>query len=68
MDALAYTDMTTGRTGRTVTVEDRLAEILKRYGPEDPVHRAISRARVDLVSAVRRTEIRLAAQDADQPM
>ena len=27
MDALAYADMTTGPTGRTVTVEDRLAEI-----------------------------------------
>jgi len=68
MDALAYADMTTGRTGRTVTVEDRLAEILERYGPDDPVHRAISRARVDLVTAVRRTEIRLAAKDADHPM
>ena len=68
MDALAYADMTTGPTGRGVTVEDRLAEILERYGPDDPVHRAISRARVDLVTAVRRTEIRLAATDADQPM
>ena len=68
MDALAYADMTSGPTGHTVTVEDRLAEILERYGPDDPVHRAISRARVDLVTAVRRTEIRLAAKDADHPM
>ena len=68
MDALAYADMTTGPTGRGVTVEERLAEILERYGPDDPVHRAISRARVDLVAAVRRTEIRLAAEDADHPM
>lgn len=68
MDALTYADMTTGPSGLGVSVEDRLAEILERYGPDDPVHRAISRARVDLVSAVRRTEIRLAAKDADHPM
>ena len=68
MDALAYADMTSGPTGHTVTVEDRLAEILERYGADDPVHRAISKARVDLVTAVRRTEIRLAASDSDQPM
>jgi putative nucleotidyltransferase with HDIG domain len=68
MDALAYADMTTGPTGRGMSVEDRLEEILERYGPDDPVHRAISRARVDLVAAVRRTENRLAAKDADHPM
>ena len=68
MDALAYADMTTGPTGLGVSVEDRLTEILERYGPDDPVHRAISRARVDLVTAVRRTEIRLAAEAADHPM
>jgi len=68
MDALAYADMTTGPTGLGVSVEDRLAEILDRYGPDDPVHRAISKARVDLVTAVRRTEIRLAASDSNQPM
>ena len=68
MDALAYADMTTGPTGRGVSIEDRLTEILERYGPDDPVHRAISRARIDLVTAVRRTEIRLAAKAADHPM
>ena len=68
MDALVYADMTTGPTGRGVSVEERLAEILDRYGPDDPVHRAISKARVDLVTAVRRTEIRLAAADSDHPM
>jgi len=68
MDALAYADMTTGPTGLGVNVEDRLAEILERYGSDDPVHRAISRARVDLMTAVRRTEIRLAATAVDHPM
>ena len=47
MDALAYADMTTGPTGLGVSVEDRLAEILDRHGPNDPVHRAISKAGVD---------------------
>jgi len=59
MDALAYSDMTTGPTGRLVTVEGRLAEILARYDADDPVHRAITRARIDLVAAVRRMEILL---------
>ena len=68
MDALAYADMTTGPTGLGVSAEDRLTEILERYGPDDPVHRAISRARLDLMTAVRRTEIRLAATDANHPM
>jgi len=68
MDALACADVTTGRTGRDVNVEVRLAEILERYGPDDPVHRAISRARVDPVTAGRRTEIRLAATGPDHPM
>ena len=68
MDALTYADMTTGPTGRGVSVEDRLAEILDRYGPDDPVHCAISKARVDLVTAVRRTELRLAASVSGHPI
>ena len=36
MDALAYADMTTGPTGLGMSVEDRLAEILERYGPGRP--------------------------------
>ena len=68
MDALTFADMTTGPTGLGVTVEDRLAEILKRYGPDDPVHRAITKARVDLLTAVRRTEMRLAASGLTHPM
>jgi hypothetical protein len=42
--ALLYADMTTGPTGDRVTVDDRLAEILRRYPPEHVVHRAIARA------------------------
>lgn len=58
-DALIWADMTTGPTGRTVTVEDRLAEILCRYTEESPVHRAIEEASADIVAAVSRVEGRL---------
>lgn len=68
MDALAYSDMTTGPTGQVVTVEERLAEILDRYNSDDPVHRAITRAHIDLVAAVRRTEILLQASDSVHPI
>jgi hypothetical protein len=68
LDALTFADMTTGPTGGRVTVKERLAEILGRYRPEDPVHRAVDHARVDLMAAVRRTELRLADAESDQPM
>ena len=42
--ALTYCDMTTGPDGQRVDVDERLAEILDRYPPEDVVHRSISRA------------------------
>lgn len=59
-DALVYADMTTGPTGGVMTVEERLAEILRRYKPESPVHRAISEARHELEAAVSRVEQRIA--------
>lgn len=42
--ALTYCDMTTGPDGNPVGVEERITEILSRYGPEDVVHRAIAQA------------------------
>lgn len=68
MDALTFADMTTGPTGRDVNVEDRLTEILNRYDSGNPVHRAITNARIDLVNAVRRTEILLQAVDSRHPI
>jgi putative nucleotidyltransferase with HDIG domain len=65
-DALIYADMTTGPSGETVTVADRIAEILERYLPEHPVHRAIARARGELVASVHRTQPRLGT--VDHPM
>lgn len=48
---LWWADMTTGPTGDTVTVEERLDEITSRYGPADVVTRFIARARDVLLSA-----------------
>ena len=58
-DALAYCDMTTTPTGHVVSVEDRLSEIVERYGPHDIVTRFIRRAEHELVSSVVRTDQRL---------
>jgi len=58
-DALIWADMTTGPTGQTVTVEERLAEILRRYTAESPVHKAIEEASADIVAAVSRVQRRL---------
>jgi hypothetical protein len=44
VSALTYCDMTTGPDGEPLGVEERITEILNRYGPEDVVHRAIARA------------------------
>jgi hypothetical protein len=67
LDALTYADMITGPAGQRVDLEKRIAEILERYPPDDPVHRAISRSHPVLREAVGRTRERLAA-GADQPM
>jgi len=66
MDGLTFADMTTGLDGRYVSFEERLADILRRYPPDDPVHRAIVRARPMLRESVDRTSRRLAG--AAHPM
>ncbi len=35
-DALTYCDMTTGPDGQDLSVDDRLADIYSRYGPDPP--------------------------------
>ena len=59
-DALATADLTTGPSGLPVSFDDRVNEILERYGSEHPVHRAWLVARPVLALAVERTEARLA--------
>lgn len=65
LDALTYSDMTTSPVGEPVSVQVRLADILARYGPEHPVHRAVTRSGPDLIAAVVRVETALASADVD---
>jgi len=60
-DALVYCDMTTGPQGQPMAVEQRLAEIGHRYGPDHVVSRALARSAPDLAAAVDRTARRLAS-------
>lgn len=61
MDALWYSDMTTGPQGEPLAVEERLAEIRERYGARDVVTRFVERAEPELIGAVRRVEQLLAS-------
>ncbi|MCV7349452.1 HD domain-containing protein [Mycobacterium parmense] len=54
LDALTFCDLTTGPDGSPVSADDRLSDVLARYGPEDPVHRAVDAGREELLAAVRR--------------
>jgi hypothetical protein len=44
LDLLIWADLTSSPAGESVSVDSRLAEILNRYAPGDPVHEAISRS------------------------
>ena len=44
LDILTLVDMTNGPSGEPLSVDERLREILSRYGPSDPVHRAVTRS------------------------
>ncbi|WP_123744246.1 HD domain-containing protein [Saccharothrix texasensis] len=60
-DALWWADMTTTPDGRPTNVYDRIAEIQRRYGPNDLVTTFVQQAKHELVAAVERTEERLRA-------
>nr|WP_232285573.1 HD domain-containing protein [Saccharomonospora marina] len=68
-DALWFCDLTTSPDGETVEPEERIAEIKKRYGPDDLVTRFITGATPELLAAVERTRRRVAAVSAssDEP-
>jgi HD superfamily phosphodiesterase len=55
-DALTYCDLTTGPDGADVSVEDRAADVIDRYGLDHDVSRSIRAAMPTLIAAVRRTE------------
>ena len=59
LDALTYCDMTSGPDGRHVTVEQRLAEVTRRYGPGHLVTESIEAAADYLRDAVGRTQARV---------
>jgi HD domain len=67
MDALTFADMTTGPAGQPMTLDQRIGDIQRRYSPDDPVHRAIMRARPLLQAAIDRTRRRLDGEST-QPM
>jgi hypothetical protein len=62
MDALTFADMTTGPAGQPMTLEQRISDVQRRYRADDPVHRAIVRARPLLQAAIDRTRQRLAGR------
>ncbi len=62
VDALVYCDMTTTPSGGRTTAEDRIAEIVGRYGEDSIVGRFIRRAQPEILASVARVEEALAAQ------
>jgi hypothetical protein len=60
-DALTYADQTVGPNGKRMKVQDRIAEAIKRHGPDSPN----AQARIDrepyLLAVADRVERRLAA-------
>jgi hypothetical protein len=58
-DALTYADQTTGPAGEPMAVEDRLADMLHRHGPDSPNARAHARRAPVIRAAVERTHMRL---------
>jgi putative nucleotidyltransferase with HDIG domain len=63
MDALVYADMTSGPTGKPMTIADRLDDIAFRHRSEDPELLAARLAREpDLIAAGERVRVRMAHQ------
>ncbi|OBH16635.1 HD domain-containing protein [Mycolicibacter sinensis] len=56
LDVLTCADMQTGPDGSPIRPEDRVSEILSRYGEDDPVHRAITLSAPSLLAAVARVD------------
>lgn len=59
LDALNLCDLITSPAGEETSVEARIAEILQRYSPDHPVHRAVTRSRGALIESCRRALDRL---------
>jgi putative nucleotidyltransferase with HDIG domain len=61
-DALTVADQTVGPGGRPLPVEERLADMLRRHGPDSPNALAHARRQPYLVAAARRVVSRLASR------
>jgi hypothetical protein len=59
LDLLILADLVTSPTGERVAVRERLEEILKRYEPQHPVHRAVTRSRPYLEECAARASARV---------
>mgnify|MGYP001794866162 CR=1 FL=1 len=59
LDVLTLIDMSTSPAGKRVAVSERLDEILNRYPPADPVHRAVTRSRGSLEESAKLAAERL---------
>lgn len=63
LDALTLLDLVVGPGGELTMPEERIDEILGRYGVEDPVHRAVIRSRPSLLASAERARARLGLSD-----
>jgi len=58
LDSLILADLSVSPQGLRVHPVDRIAEILDRYPPSDPVHRAVTRSRDYLLACASRAAVR----------
>ncbi|GCE46431.1 HD domain-containing protein [Thermosporothrix hazakensis] len=63
-DALIYCDFTTSPFGATISMQERVADIMSRYGKEHPVTQALHLALPTLTEAIERMEKRLQASSS----
>lgn len=64
LDALAAADLTTGPAGERLSYDERISEILSRYGEDHPVHKTWVKAAPTIRESVIRTEKRLPDKSA----
>lgn len=62
-DILTFCDLTTGPDGQRLTPTERLDEVVRRYGPDDLVSRAVRDAEPRLMRTVARVEAKLGEAD-----
>lgn len=59
LDMLTLADMSVGPAGQPMSVDDRIDEILTRYEPQHPVHRAVTKSREYLEECCQRASQRV---------